>query len=813
MELFVKTLVSGSYVEHKVSLFGDEEIELTRNWNNQQIITGYGSYSTSFSVPIDDNNAEIFKYYDEIGGTLVNSTSISSSNERLNPAYFMPAKIVINEYEILGNIQVQGFSIKKMYKYAYNLVFYGQEKDLIKELNTSETPKLNNIDLTDMSFTFNIGNVTGSWAAGDIFVPIMANKRPLNFRDTQQEGNIARVMADTGGVKMTDLSVSYKLGDIIDKLFTPNTITHSPSTEVSSFLDELFLMPNTKTEYTNSLTYIYTTARGDYTRQITTVIVPGTPITCNKLKLSPGGGSDGGIMEGNTDLTSWDNIETYTLSNNYYTIPSTPISLKLDMTLINPPTQYENIVGYSLYVIRYDTGALVQHAYIDVNSENTISLINLTVGQQLQFLVSIEYEYWNGTSWETKYGYFNNDQLISTLKLTLLTDPTYDYSKITINFPDMYKSDFFIQFCKSFNIFFEYNSNTKIVNTYFKSEIPSTIYDLSEYFIKDKDYTWNHNQKYKLIDYQFAEGKDINNIAWRQAQDDLQPEIGSNGLSYGQSRVYYSYDNGEEKLEFKSLFTVFPRTTLNKTDNNNVILEDTTIPLHSELNESLEPINTPFLLLYRLPIVSGLTAEYYNLQSGLTSYSGMCYASDYGPDGPNGYSLDYTKFPNAIKDNVSIKYKTTLDFILPSNILYTIKVSDKIVVHNIWYEILEIRSNIKNGYAKIKLLTMAIPSNDYTPTSVCDFNGGNIEIQPEGCEYTGGEITWAGSTTTTTSTTSEPTTTTTTTTSEPITTTTTTAGPTTTTTSTTSEPTTTTTSTTNPAVRNTSYIYIQKISE
>ena len=131
MELYVKTLINGAYVEKKCSLFGDEEIEITKTWNEQQILTGYGSYSKTFSIPIDSNNSEIFKYYELYSTNLVLGTDITLATQ-LNPNYFIPARIVINDFELVGNLQIINFSTKNMEPYSYSITFYGNEKNLIK---------------------------------------------------------------------------------------------------------------------------------------------------------------------------------------------------------------------------------------------------------------------------------------------------------------------------------------------------------------------------------------------------------------------------------------------------------------------------------------------------------------------------------------------------------------------------------------------------------------------------------------------------------------------------------------------------------
>ena len=174
-------------------------------------------------------------------------------------------------------------------------------------------------------------------------------------------------------------------------------------------------------------------------------------------------------------------------------------------------------------------------------------------------------------------------------------------------------------------------------------------YDLSRWQILDVDTTFNHQAKYKLIDYSFAEPKDINNLAWYQGNNilgisGLTQQV-TNSLWYGENKVYYNYDVGTDKLEYKSIFTVFPKTYLNKTDSDNNIIANTGIPLHSELNESFNSLNTDYLLMYRNPnMITGLTYGYH-LQNSALTFDIMYHCSDYGPTGNNRYSLDYVQLP------------------------------------------------------------------------------------------------------------------------------------------------------------------------
>ena len=678
VDILNPTITPAVYREDKLSLFGDEEIELTRAWNDQQVISGYGSYSKQFSVPINFNNSEIFKYYDVLGA------------QSVDPNYFMKCRIIINEYELVGNIQLLGFSMKDGQRYSYQLAFFGQEKNLINYLNASAYPKLNDLDISKFKFNFSKNDVVNSWYQQlDCFVPIMATNRPLNYRDYVETGNINfSVMGNTSGVSMRDLSVSYNFKSLLESMLVQNNLQLSASTNVTKFLYNLYLMPNTNVEYTSNLTYIYTESRN---------------VSPYRQVLTPNSTTTTGIMPGNQDLISWDNITDYTISDNTYSAQTSgEYIFKFSAKQLKELVTTDNINSYNIYVIDNVSLNILASTSYGTTDGNADLKVTLNAGQKVHIYVDYTYTYYDydpymGYMVVTTTGPYPEDRQVGLLiKISKNNDTAnYNYEKTDINFPDTYVSQFLIDFCKSFNIFFIFEDN--YVKLYFKNELPVSNYDLSDYLLVDGSYNFTNDQKYKNINYQFAEGKDINNIAYKKSN--------TAGLQFGQNKKTYNYDCGQDKLEFKSIFTVFPRTTLNRTDKDNSVLEDTRIPLHSELNESLSKLNTDYLLFYRYEPVSGLTRTY-GLQYNITGYTEMNFASDYGPTNTYGYSLDYNVLPYIIKDNTTKKYSVTMNFVLPSNILYNLKVYDIVVIKNVWYEIVEIVSNLNTGVSSISLLTL-----------------------------------------------------------------------------------------------------------
>lgn len=731
MELYVKTLLNGVYVENKCSLFGDEEIELTRSWYEQQVLDGYGSYSKSFSIPADSNNQEIFKYYDKIDANFVNTSSVASNN-KLDPNYFIEARLVINSYEIVGNISVVSFSTKNNKPYSFNVNFYGDEKNLIKFLNALPNNKLNSLSLTNLSFTFNYYNVVNTWnnTGTTHFVPLFANVKPFTYRDSVDANNINTYYA-TSGITLKDLSVSYNMRDLLVKIFERTSLSLSFSTEIEKMLYEMYIMINTKVEYNQNLTNIYTESFRHYpTSKWGYMRITGSTYSVN------------GILPANEDMLSWDRLDSTGLSLNFYkALSAGKYTFKMIFAL-KKTLPYSNIESFNWRIDDYNNPFKVYASGVFKANEEIDVSFDLLLNAKVQFRVSYTRvdvvqtvpvplldEYGNhmynydseGNKvylWEVppgvRYVYtetaFETGALSMILKASKDDNDVYDYKRTTINFPDMLISDFFVNFCKTFNIFFIYNSKTKQVKTYFKEELPSSMYNLNSYLIQDKPYTYSNQSKYKNINYQFADAKDVNNISYKTAT----------AKNYGAYKEIYNYDVGEDKLEYKSIFTVVPRTELNKTNDANEIIVSTGIPLHTELNESLSKINTDYILFYKGSTITGLTYPYL-FQNGSDSYTSLTVAPDYKSFNKYDYHLDFNRI-KLPKDNSNIKYTTTFEFLLPYNILYKLKVYDYIFVNDVWWEISEITSNMRNGYTKITCTNLAFQYDlsAYKPITTTD---------------------------------------------------------------------------------------------
>ena len=297
---------------------------MTKSWNDQQIIAGYGSYSKPFSIPVDYNNCNVLNYYNLLFADFVDS-SIQISASTINPNYTLKARIVVNEQEIVGNIQVLGFSTKNDVDYSFNLTFYANEKDLLKRLDSVERRMLNDMTITDFDCKFNKENVINTWSADKpfVYVPLIGTKKEINYRDLkganninpyvyQKDGDLSKVLQTTTGITMEELKPSYNFKALMDNIYDDYGLTFVHSTGVTAFLENLYVMinpkPDNKTDESD-LTYIFTKADENLLKSN---IVDGRGNTVNRsfnvLQLTPGQNTTTGIIGGNTDTTSWNNI-------------------------------------------------------------------------------------------------------------------------------------------------------------------------------------------------------------------------------------------------------------------------------------------------------------------------------------------------------------------------------------------------------------------------------------------------------------------------------------------------------------------------
>lgn len=703
---------------HKLSLFDDEDLTLTKKWDEQQVMQSYGSFSSTFNIPIDAINSEIFGYYNEIGSKF--------SDYVIDPNYYISSKIVIDSYEFLGNVQLIGFTEKNGLPYSFQITFYGDEHDLIKEMNGDKTQLIKlNTALVLPNLLFNYEHVTKSWESGNtldsgwisdnFFIPLMANQRPITLNQFDLgENNIYPVkIIESGietyqtssGITMNDLSASYNFKWILDKMFSYCNITHNPSQSILDFLDDMFIMSSTNYDtYTANLL----TMSIKYDNEPTTgYYVDNHGNVYNLLKKHK-------YLENNSDTTSYysnayhvpeDN--NYKISFNYDVIDNPKLYIPDGFSL--PPSS--NPQFYQIYFFLIDDNGTVIGKAISANKHDTISIEKyLYEGQTIYLCLQVVYQGYDKN--KKKYFHivdtFDGSEVSGRISISSYAINNYNFVKNIQKWPDMLCSDFFLNFCKSFNIFFIYDDKNKILNTYFKDEIPRTIYDLTDSLIQDKDYAFTHKVLYKKINVKFKEGKDINNIKYKSNND-------KKNISFGEYVAYERYDVGITNMTQESIFSVFPNTKLNVTDSQNNIVETTNISFHSELNDSLAPITTDFLLFYRNKIE--VPSIPYNLQNDdIFFYKVDNIVSKYGPyqqkyidtEGQDGYALDYNDTKLNYIDNNTQRYEVSLDFLLELDIVSKLKVYDLIVVNNIYYEIKNITTNVRNGYTTLKLVTINV---------------------------------------------------------------------------------------------------------
>lgn len=234
---------------NRADSFKDESISLSLSVQNiQDIGKVFGEFSQTFSLPASKINNGIFSHYynvDIVGGF--------DANVRVT-AFIEVNTILFRE----GLIELEGLQFKNGEPYSYNVTFYGKTASLKDEFGED---KLTDLDLSigDHSYNnVNIKNGLDSYVAGtgnSIIYPLISSSNDwyYNGKVTGQElsTNIA-YHSGTGhlhGVFYYDLKPAIKLKTILDAIETDYGITFNSNLFDSADFAKMFMWCHRKEGY------------------------------------------------------------------------------------------------------------------------------------------------------------------------------------------------------------------------------------------------------------------------------------------------------------------------------------------------------------------------------------------------------------------------------------------------------------------------------------------------------------------------------------------------------------------------------------
>jgi hypothetical protein len=231
----------------RVDLFQDETISITDSIQNiSDISKVFTPFSKQFNLPASSTNNKLFKHYynfDITGG--------------FDARFRVDARIEINHVPFkVGQIRLDGVSMKENHPHTYKVVFFGKPSDLKDIFGDEELSSLNPLNTYDISYSnsdflqaFKVGlQSTGvdatNTANRNIVVPLILLEKYYTY-DTGSTNELKNVNFP---VLKTDLKPAIKLKRVIEAIETQYNVDFNMADEGSiktffgsDMFDELYL--------------------------------------------------------------------------------------------------------------------------------------------------------------------------------------------------------------------------------------------------------------------------------------------------------------------------------------------------------------------------------------------------------------------------------------------------------------------------------------------------------------------------------------------------------------------------------------------
>ena len=675
--IYIKDAITSEY--NRVELFNDEKISVNSSIQNiNDISKTYTDFSQTFTVPASKQNNKIFRHWYENSNDNGFSTLVKAE------AYIEIDTIPFRS----GKIQLESANVKDGQPQDYSITFIGALGSLKDKFNGLYLK-----DLTDTTYDFaytanlvrdKVTTQTTSPALPDIKFPLISSSRYWTY------GSGDNINSSSTPIRFNELFPAIKLSAVLNMIETQFGINFDGTVaEPSTFLSDA--------RFTNAYLYLknkedFTFVPSDvlFTFQTTTGFPPAAPSAYFK----------------------WQNANTTT------------------STFTSSIGDDSNAYVKGIYIDLYSNIAGVKYQ-INLWSNTTNSIINTiettSNGGFQTFNLMLNYlRDWRNETHSIRIVAYSNITFSSSSRIGLRTyggSPffdTYQYlnktSAQTINvgdlsirnyMPEIKIEDFFSGLLKMFNLTCYskdgINYTVEQLESYYTS---GTIRDITKY-IKSDSVNLNRVKSYKKINFEYEKSESLVNVGFMSA----------NGIEYG-SLFYNTNNDGDEyniKLPFEDL------------NFNN--LQDK-LQVGYSLKTDLQKYIPKPVILYdynpsALTTLTGTTFYFSNSTSGsgtgYTSYK--AFGQEYF-DGTNTYSLNFnqqqsTLTNESISDSLYNEYYENylanifdskarlikVSGILPTSLLTTLKLNDRIVIRDKRYLINTFTTDLTTGEVQFELLT------------------------------------------------------------------------------------------------------------
>jgi hypothetical protein len=677
--IYIKDVDTLEY--NRIDLFDDEKISVTSSIQNiNDISKTFTDFSQTFTVPASKQNNKIFRHWYENSNDTPFSTLVKSD------AYIEIDTISFRS----GKIQLESASVKDGQPQDYSITFIGalgSLKDKFKGLYLK--------DLTDTTYNFaytaNLvrDKVVTTAASSDVMFPLISSSRYWTY------GSGDNINSSSTPIRFNELFPAIKLSAVLNMIKNDSNILNLNFN--GSFLSDA-RFTNAYLYLKNAETFETITKEDLITFQNTSAITSsaGANPQYNAFKVPP-------LL----------NDTVYRNSINEPLFPDKTYKLTLTIS----PT----VAGISYTINTYFLSAGSTVEYL-LRSETKTSIVgNQTFIEQSSsgFNKNCGYRYkivsdsnitFNASILLTSYIRFNNTDFYSYQTISKTANQTLTASTvipIKKYMPEIKVEDFFSGLLKMFNLTCYstdgINYTIEQLESYYTT---GTTRDITKY-IKLDNTNLNRVKTYKKINFEYEKSESLVNVGFMSA----------NGIEYG-SLFYNTNNDGEEyniKLPFEDL------------NFNN--LQDK-LQVGYALKTDLQKYIPKPVILYdynpsALTTLTGTTFYFSNSTSGsgtgYTSYK--AFGQEYY-DGTDTYGLNfnqqqstltnesisnslYNEYYEAYLDNIfdSKARLIKVSGILPTSLLTTLKLNDRLVIRDKRYLINTFTTDLTTGEVQFELLT------------------------------------------------------------------------------------------------------------
>ena len=662
--LYIKDTVSLEY--NRIELFNDEKISVNSSIQNvNDISKTFTDYSQTFTIPASKQNNKIFKHWYE------NSLDNSFSTLIKADAYIELDTIPFRS----GKIQLESCNVKDGKPQDYSITFIGalgSLKDkfaglMLKDLDTT---------FYDFDYSANLvkDKVTTTTASSNIMFPLISSSRYWNYA----KGGVDDISLIASPIYYNELFPALKLQAVLDMIERDSKWNINFN---GSFL--------TDEKFVNAYLYLKNADTFKINGQLKKI----------DYQTQTGGTTDGINFNLTTDI----------LNFTYINPANDAVSRRITLNITNTVAG----INYSIYC--YQDGVEISK----VDSVSTIGTQNLLLFTKYGTATdNSNYEFYFSsdspltfTSTGTLYIQYRNPSgsLITDTSTINQTTAITTTATISVNkyMPDIKIEDFFSGILKMFNLTCYstdgINYTLEPIESYYEN---GTIRDITKY-IKSDNFNLNRVKTYKKINFEYEKSDSIVNVGFKSA----------NNVEYG-SLLFNTNNDGDEyniKLPFEDL--------------NFSNLKDK-FQVGYALKSDLQKYTPKPIILYDYN-PTGLTTlastTYYF--STATSGSGTAYTSykAFGQEYFNGtdtFSLNFNEqqstltnelIGNSLYQTYYQNYLTNIfdskarlikvSGILPTSLLTTLKLNDRLVIRDKRYLINNMVIDLTTGEVQFELLT------------------------------------------------------------------------------------------------------------